>query len=72
MCASGKFNRLSLAGAARFGLGFGIGGCYPLSAAKSAEGARGADGAAASIGQKNFEVGLNLLFQVVVFWGLSQ
>jgi len=41
------------------GLGFGIGGCYPLSAAKSAEG-----GGHSSVGDKNYKVGLNLLFQV--------
>jgi len=45
----------------RFGLGFGIGGCYPLSAAKSAE-----DGdVTQSISDKNFSVGLNLLFQAI-------
>jgi hypothetical protein len=41
------------------GLGFGIGGCYPLSAAKSAE-----EGGGESVADKNFDVGLNLFFQV--------
>jgi len=39
--------------ACRFGLGFGVGGCYPLSAVKSAEECRGT-----TVADKNFDVGM--------------
>ena len=53
---------LSLLAVSRFGVGFGIGGCYPLSAAKSAE-----SDITFTVAQKNVVVGLNLLFQVFSF-----
>ena len=50
---------LGLLAGCRFCLGFGIGGCYPLSAAKSAE-----EGGGSSVAERNLDVGLNLVWQV--------
>ena len=53
---------LSLLAVSRFGVGFGIGGCYPLSAAKSAE-----SDTTFTLTERNVVVGLNLLFQVYLY-----
>ena len=52
----GHDNAMVLLAVTRFGLGFGIGGCYPLSAAKSSEGS-------SSARLRNLQVGLNLVYQ---------
>ena len=53
----GANTAMSLLASLRFGLGFGIGGCYPLSAAKSSE-----ETSSGKVSDRNFSVG------VVFFW----
>ena len=52
----GHDEAMALLAVMRFGLGFGIGGCYPLSAAKSSEGS-------SSTRAQNLAVGMNLVWQ---------